>query len=237
MLAASYPCALQAVAVGKAERTKQPVDHPIATQIRQASCNPEQAVHFFTQVLHPAPQIRCSALQATQHPYLHTSMQKLAQEVPAVPAAAALVAAAAAPITATAEPSAAAVTTAVAATDGLSAAPPNAASVTHLVPSPPGYFSTQDDSSITTSVTLSHDPCAQQKQTLLKKLCSLLHMLQLSQAFNKAKQILLSIVLPKLRLLNINRSPAQQQPNPHTAKWVSECAALTETGQLGDPYQ
>ena len=50
------------------------MDHPIATKIRQASAAPDAAVDFFALLLHPDPEVRCSALEATQHPYLQSAM-------------------------------------------------------------------------------------------------------------------------------------------------------------------
>ena len=65
---------LQATALDRAHKTGVPVDHPIATKIRQASATPEAAVKFFVTLLHPDPEVRCSAFQATQHPYLRSAM-------------------------------------------------------------------------------------------------------------------------------------------------------------------
>ena len=89
--------AMQGTALGDAARTGQPIDHPIATKIRQASRTPDVALDFFVQVLHPVPEMRCSALQAMQHPYLRTAMQKMLQRASTAAAPATALAPATAP--------------------------------------------------------------------------------------------------------------------------------------------
>lgn len=57
-------------AVEEASRLGQPVRHTIIDRIRACSSTPNDAVDFFTHMLHPNPGRRLSATAALHHPYL-----------------------------------------------------------------------------------------------------------------------------------------------------------------------
>ncbi|KAL3149902.1 hypothetical protein ABBQ38_013267 [Trebouxia sp. C0009 RCD-2024] len=46
------------------------VQHPILDKVRRCSSTPEEAVHFFTRILHPNALMRATATQALEHPYI-----------------------------------------------------------------------------------------------------------------------------------------------------------------------
>lgn len=46
------------------------VQHPILDKVRRCSSTPEEAVHFFTRILHPNELMRATATQALDHPYI-----------------------------------------------------------------------------------------------------------------------------------------------------------------------
>ena len=68
---------LQANAIGEAEQTGQPLDHPLAAAIRAASSSPDLAVDFFTLMLHPDPARRLSMQTATQHAYVQAAVSQV----------------------------------------------------------------------------------------------------------------------------------------------------------------
>ena len=61
---------MQCCAVEEASRLGQPVRHSIIDKIRACSSTPNDAVDFFTHMLHPNPRRRLSATAALHHPYL-----------------------------------------------------------------------------------------------------------------------------------------------------------------------
>jgi len=61
---------MQCCAVEEASRLGQPVRHSIIDKIRACSSTPNDAVDFFTHMLHPDPRLRFSATAALHQPYL-----------------------------------------------------------------------------------------------------------------------------------------------------------------------
>ena len=203
--------------MGKAERDGQPVDHPLADQIRQASRQPEEALNFFVKLLHPIPDIRCSALQATQHMYFHTAMQRVMQELPTTPsltpvATLPLAAVAAAPVA------------------SIDAADVSAAALLRDMQLDDSDVHIEADSATAMS---SLSSCAstapaQQRPTLFSKLLSFMKAVKqcrLLQAIAMAKDILLRKLMPQRSLQVDTNCRGYLPPKPFVAEWVSECAA------------
>ena len=71
---------LQVDAFVVADHTGVAVQHELIAAIRRASSTPDQAVDFFTSVLHPNPAKRSTASQAAAHPYLRTAMRKIPRD-------------------------------------------------------------------------------------------------------------------------------------------------------------
>jgi len=61
---------MQCCAVEEASRLGQPVRHSIIDKIRDCSSTPNDAVDFFTHMLHPDPRLRFSATAGLHQPYL-----------------------------------------------------------------------------------------------------------------------------------------------------------------------